>query len=107
MLSSLAGTELGVWISHGEGKFNLPESEDKYNIVAKYGYEGYPNNPNGSDFNTAMLCDKTGRHLVTMPHIERSTFQWNWAHYPEGRKDEVSPWIVAFVNAKHWIETKK
>ena len=107
MLSSLAGTELGVWISHGEGKFNLPESEDKYNIVAKYGYEGYPNNPNGSDFNTAMLCDKTGRHLVTMPHIERSTFQWNWAHYPEGRKDEVSPWLAAFVNAKQWIETKK
>ena len=107
MLSSLAGTELGVWISHGEGKFNLPESEDKYNIVAKYGYEGYPNNPNGSDFNTAMLCDQTGRHLITMPHIERSIFQWNWAHYPEGRKDEVSPWLEAFVNAKQWIETKK
>ena len=107
MLSSLAGTELGVWISHGEGKFNLPQSEDKYNIVAKYGYEGYPNNPNGSDFNTAMLCDQTGRHLVTMPHIERSIFQWNWAHYPERRKDEVSPWLEAFVNAKQWIETKK
>ncbi len=107
MLSSLAGTELGVWISHGEGKFNLPEKEENYNIVAKYGYEGYPNNPNGSDFNTAMLCDLTGRHLVTMPHIERSTFQWNWANYPAGRKDEVSPWFEAFVNAKEWIEKKK
>ena len=104
MLSSLAGSELGVWISHGEGKFNLPEKEENYNIVAKYGYEGYPNNPNGSDFNTAMLCDKTGRHLVTMPHIERSTFQWNWANYPKGRKDEVSPWLAAFVNARKWIE---
>ena len=103
MLSTLAGTTLGVWISHGEGKFDLPYSENKYNIVAKYGYEGYPHNPNGSDFNTAMMCDKTGRHLVTMPHIERSTFQWNWAHYPEGRKDEVSPWLEAFVNAKKWI----
>ena len=107
MLSSLAGTELGVWISHGEGKFNLPEAEENYNIVAKYGYDGYPNNPNGSDFNTAMLCDQTGRHLVTMPHIERSTFQWNWANYPMGRKDEVSPWLEAFVNAKVWIENKK
>ena len=106
MLSSLAGTELGVWISHGEGKFNLPYGEEKYNIVAKYGYEGYPNNPNGSDFNTAMLCDKTGRHLVTMPHIERSTFQWNWANYPNGRQDEVSPWLEAFVNARVWIENK-
>jgi phosphoribosylformylglycinamidine synthase len=103
MLSSLAGTELGVWISHGEGKFSLSESEKNYNIVAKYGYEGYPNNPNGSDFNTAMMCDKTGRHLVTMPHIERSTFQWNWANYPKNRKDEVSPWLEAFVNAREWI----
>ncbi len=106
MLSNLSGSTLGVWISHGEGKFNLPYSEDKYNIVAKYGYEGYPHNPNGSDYNTAMLCDKTGRHLVTMPHIERSTFQWNWAHYPEERKDDVSPWLDAFVNARKWIENR-
>ena len=103
MLSTLAGSTLGVWISHGEGKFDLPYTEDQYNIVAKYGYEGYPHNPNGSDFNMAMMCDKTGRHLVTMPHIERSTFQWNWANYPDGRQDEVSPWLEAFVNAKKWI----
>ncbi|MBU2997381.1 phosphoribosylformylglycinamidine synthase [Cellulophaga baltica] len=106
MLSSLEGLKLGVWISHGEGKFNLPLSENDYNIVAKYGYEGYPANPNGSDFNTAMLCDKTGRHLVTMPHIERSTFPWNWAHYPSYRKDEVTPWLQAFINAKEWILNK-
>jgi phosphoribosylformylglycinamidine synthase len=107
MLSSLEGTTLGVWVSHGEGKFNLPYAEDKYNIVGKYGYESYPANPNGSDFNTAMMCDVTGRHLVMMPHIERSTFPWNWAHYPErGQKEEVSPWHEAFVNAKNWIESK-
>lgn len=105
MLSSLEGATLGVWISHGEGKFNLPMAEDQYHIVAKYGYDAYPANPNGSDYNTAMLCDKTGRHLVMMPHIERSTFPWNWAHYPDTRKtDEVSPWIEAFVNARKWIE---
>ena len=104
MLSSLAGQTLGVWISHGEGKFSLPLTEEHYNIVAKYGYDEYPSNPNGSDFNTAMLCDVTGRHLVTMPHIERSTFPWNWAHYPTDRKDDVSPWLEAFVNARQWIE---
>ncbi len=105
MLSSLEGATLGVWISHGEGKFKLPYAEDQYQIVGKYGYEGYPANPNGSDFNIAMMCDTTGRHLVTMPHIERSTFPWNWAHYPENRKqDEVSPWLEAFVNARIWLE---
>lgn len=104
MLGSLAGTTLGVWISHGEGKFSLPQSENQYDIVAKYGHEGYPANPNGSDFNTAMMCDNTGRHLVTMPHIERSTFPWNWAHYPKDRNDEVSPWLQAFINAREWVE---
>ncbi|MFX0556720.1 phosphoribosylformylglycinamidine synthase [Maribacter sp. CXY002] len=103
MLSSLAGSTLGVWISHGEGKFSLPQPENEYDIVAKYGYEEYPANPNGSDYNTAMLCDKTGRHLVTMPHIERSTFPWNWAHYPTQNNDKVSPWLEAFTNAREWI----
>ena len=108
MLSTLEGATLGVWISHGEGKFNLPMPENQYNIVAKYGYEGYPANPNGSDYNTAMLCDTTGRHLVMMPHIERSTFPWNWANYPDrGQKDDVSPWLEAFVNARKWIDNKK
>ncbi len=106
MLSNLAGSTLGVWISHGEGKFNLPMEENDYNIVAKYGYDAYPANPNGSDYNVAMMSSKDGRHLVMMPHIERSIFQWNWAYYPEGRKDEVSPWAEAFVNARKWL-TKK
>jgi phosphoribosylformylglycinamidine synthase len=107
MLKTLAGSTLGVWISHGEGKFSLPKEESQYNIVAKYAYEQYPHNPNGSDFNTAMMCDSTGRHLVTMPHIERSIFQWNWANYPAGRQDEVSPWLEAFVNAREWCEGNK
>ena len=106
MLSSLAGSTMGVWISHGEGKFHLPESESSYDIVANYGYADYPSNPNGSDYNAAMICSDDGRHLVTMPHIERSIFPWNWAHYPGDRADEVSPWIQAFVNAKEWIEKK-
>lgn len=107
MLSTLEGATLGVWISHGEGKFKLPKAENEYNIVAKYAYDAYPANPNGSDFNTAMMCDKTGRHLVTMPHIERSIFPWNWAHYSDRTNDQVTPWLEAFVNARKWIENKK
>jgi len=106
MLSTLAGSTLGVWISHGEGKFDLPYTEDKYSVVAKYAYEGYPANPNGSHFDIAMMSSNDGRHLVMMPHIERSMFQWNWAYYPEGRNDEVSPWHEAFVNARLWIEQR-
>jgi phosphoribosylformylglycinamidine synthase len=106
MLSTLAGCTLGVWISHGEGKYQLPYPEDHYNIVAKYGYEGYPANPNNSTYNTAMMASADGRHLVTMPHIERSIFPWNWAHYPKDRGDAISPWIEAFINARKWLEAR-
>ncbi|MBT0608885.1 phosphoribosylformylglycinamidine synthase [Aequorivita echinoideorum] len=105
MLSSFAGSTLGIWAAHGEGKFSFPKEEGHYNIVGKYGYDVLPANPNGSNFNTAMMTDKTGRHLVMMPHLERSIFPWNWAHYPKDRKnDEVSPWVQALVNAREWIE---
>ncbi|WP_026916013.1 phosphoribosylformylglycinamidine synthase [Christiangramia portivictoriae] len=104
MLSTLAGSKLGIWAAHGEGKFSFPYEEDRYHIVGKYAYEGYPANPNGSHYNAAALTDASGRHLVMMPHMERSTFQWNWAHYPDGRKDEVSPWLEGFVNARKWLE---
>ncbi|MCF8245056.1 MAG: phosphoribosylformylglycinamidine synthase [Saprospiraceae bacterium] len=104
MLSSLAGCRLGIWVSHGEGKFHLPLSEDKYNIVAKYGYAAYPANPNGSDYNAAMLASADGRHLATMPHFERSMFKWNWANYPTDRQDDISPWVEAFLNARRWFD---
>tara|TARA_B100001063_G_scaffold239923_1_gene264177 strand:- start:2519 stop:6187 length:3669 start_codon:yes stop_codon:yes gene_type:complete len=106
MLSSLAGTNLGIWAAHGEGKFSFPKPETHYNIIGKYSYSGFPSNPNGSEFNTAMLADSSGRHLVMMPHLERSTFSWNWAHYPKHRKDEVTPWLEAFINARKWLENK-
>ena len=103
LLDSLAGSKLGVWAAHGEGKFSFPYEESQYNIVGKYGYEGYPANPNGSDFNTAILTSDCGRHTVMMPHLERSIFPWNWGHYAKDRNDEVSPWILAFENAHNWL----
>lgn len=106
MLKSLTGSRLGIWSAHGEGKFQLPEAESNYKIPAKYYDNSFPSNPNGSDYNAAMLCDDTGRHLVMMPHLERSTFSWNWAYYPEDRKDEVTPWVEAFVNARDWLIEK-
>ena len=105
MLKSLAGTRLGIWVAHGEGKFNMPLDENQYNIPIKYSYSAYPGNPNGSDFNTASICSANGRHLAMMPHLERAIFPFNWAHYPEERtQDEVTPWLEAFVNAKKWVE---
>jgi phosphoribosylformylglycinamidine synthase len=106
MLGSLAGSRLGIWVAHGEGKFLLPGVESDYHIPAKYSYEAYPGNPNGSDFGTAAIASPDGRHLAIMPHLERSVYPWNWAHYPEGRNDQVSPWMEAFVNAARWVQER-
>ena len=107
MLSSLAGNKLGVWVAHGEGKFRLPLAEKKYVVAAKYNYDAYPGNPNGSDYSVAGICSRDGRHLALMPHPERALFPWQCASYPNQRKnDEVTPWIEAFVNARKWIEEK-
>lgn len=107
LFKSLAGTRLGIWVAHGEGKFSFPYDESKYEIAAKYSFDTFPGNPNGSMFNTASVVSKDGRHLAIMPHLERSLFPWQWAHYPADRKDDqVSPWIEAFVNAREWIKNR-
>ncbi|OFY65566.1 MAG: phosphoribosylformylglycinamidine synthase [Bacteroidetes bacterium RBG_13_43_22] len=106
MLGNLAGMELGIWVAHGEGQFSLPYPEKKYHIPLKYSDHSYPANPNGSDYDVAGLCSEDGRHLVMMPHLERSYFPWQCGFYPADRKnDEVTPWIKAFVNALKWIES--
>ena len=108
MFGSLSGDRLGIWVAHGEGKFSLPEAEDKYNVVLKYSYDEYPSNPNGSDYSVAGICSADGRHLAMMPHLERSCFPWQCGTYPEPRRaDEVTPWVEAFVNARKWIEERK
>ena len=108
MFGSLSGNKLGIWVAHGEGKFLLPLDEKKYHVVAKYNYEEYPANPNGSDYSVAGICSKDGRHLAMMPHLERTIFPWQCGHYPPNRQsDEITPWVEAFVNARKWVEEKK
>lgn len=105
MLGSLSGSKLGIWVAHGEGRFSMPKAETEYNIAMKYIYSDYPGNPNGSDFDTAGLVSDDGRHLVMMPHLERSLFTWQCAYHPfEHRRDDFTPWMEAFVNAREWVK---
>ncbi len=107
MFKSLEGSKLGIWVAHGEGRFDLPEEESKYSIAAKYVYDEYPGNPNGSDYSAAAVCSKDGRHLAMMPHLERTIFPWQNAFYPFAyRRHEVTPWMEAFVNAREWLKMR-
>lgn len=107
MLKSLTGSRLGIWVAHGEGKFEFPQTEENYNIALKYSYSEYPGNPNGSDFGTAGIVSDNGRHLAMMPHLERAIFPWQCANYSSNKiTDDNTPWLEAFVNAKNWIAEK-
>lgn len=109
MLQNLEGTEMGIWVAHGEGKFDLKYSADKYHVIAQYKYDAYPANPNGSPHAIAGLCSADGRHLAMMPHPERAIFPWTCAYYPEAERGEheITPWMVAFRNAYEWIKNYK
>ena len=105
MLSSLAGTKLGCWVAHGEGRFDFKEKSDEVSVAARYAYEGYPGNPNGSPDGVAALVSKDGRHLAIMPHPERSIFPWQCGYYPDSTH-EVTPWFTAFRHAFAWCSSK-
>ena len=102
-LHSLAGTTMGCWVAHGEGRFDLPYDLSKYHIAAQYAYEEYPANPNGSPAGIAALTSADGRHLAMMPHPERSIYPWQCGYYPAERSDEVTPWFTMFTNAYRWL----
>lgn len=107
LLRGLIGSTLGVWVSHGEGRFILPEGEASYDLPLRYSYAEYPGNPNGADFMAAGVCSADGRHLAMMPHLERSFLPWQWGYYPGGleaqTRDEVSPWALAFAAGYSWL----
>jgi phosphoribosylformylglycinamidine synthase len=106
MFKALAGSRLGVWVAHGEGKYAI-KNIDQVNLAGTYSYTAYPGNPNGSDFDTAALCSPDGRHLAMMPHLERSIMPWHWPYKTAAKEWEATPWLMAFTAAREWVEAHK
>ncbi|MCU0430931.1 MAG: phosphoribosylformylglycinamidine synthase [Cytophagaceae bacterium] len=105
MMQGLQGSELGIWVAHGEGKFTFPYDLSKYQVALRYSHSSYPANPNGSPADIAGIASANGRHLAMMPHLERAVFPWQCGYYPEERRsDDCTPWLAAFVNARQWLE---
>ena len=83
MLRGMAGSVVGIWVAHGEGRCLFPdeavEARVLENDLAPLRYtdphgrvtQMYPHNPNGSPHGIAALCSGDGRHLAMMPHPER------------------------------------
>lgn len=119
MLKDMAGSVLGVWVAHGEGRVYFPDPmilaeiddlspirfvDDQGRIT-----EDYPFNPNGSVNGIASFCSPDGRHLAIMSHPERTFLKWQWAWMPEVWQQELkaSPWLKMFQNAREWCDKQK
>jgi phosphoribosylformylglycinamidine synthase len=118
LLKGMAGSTLGIWVAHGEGRAFFPDRkllkkveslslapvryvDDRREVTMRY-----PFNPNGSANGIAALCSPDGRHLAIMPHPERTFLTWQWAWMPEEwkRSLKASPWLKLFLNAREWCE---
>ncbi len=122
MLKDMEGSVLGVWVAHGEGLAYFPDDSIRKEVLdrglAPVRYvddsgnltERYPFNPNGSPDGITALCSPDGRHLVIMPHPERTFLKWQWGWMPEewrvganGHSPlRASPWLKMFQNAREW-----
>jgi phosphoribosylformylglycinamidine synthase len=121
MFREMEESVLGVWVAHGEGLAYFPDPgilkkvlEDglapaRYVDDAGMPTGAYPFNPNGSPEGIAALCSPDGRHLVMMPHPERTFLKWQWGWMPEEwqRDLKASPWLRMFQNAREWCEGKR
>ncbi|MBF0584258.1 MAG: phosphoribosylformylglycinamidine synthase [Magnetococcales bacterium] len=116
LLSAMAGSQLAVPCSHGEGRVAFDRPEMAEQLLAQGGVtlqfvdnrgavtERYPANPNGSLLGITGVTSKDGRATILMPHPERvfRTVQNSWHpdHWPE-----EGAWLQLFHNARRWLET--
>ena len=70
-----------IWVAHGEGRFEMENSD---RVALEYSSEEYPLNPNGSAFNAAGITSENGRHISLMPHPERSFLNWQQGKIEKG-----------------------
>ena len=125
MFKEMAGSALGAWVAHGEGRLHFPDAsllnevrrkklvsvvfiDDEGRVDGEVS-QSYPFNPNGSPYGITGLCTEDGRHLAMMPHPERTFLKWQWAWMPRDmdRKLKASPWLKMFQNARAWCEQVK
>jgi len=106
----MAGTQVPVVVSHGEGFANFSQQGDIKKAIVAMRYidnagkatESYPYNPNGSPSGIAGVTTADGRFSIMMPHPERvfRTAQMSW-HPADWAED--SPWMRMFRNARRFL----
>jgi len=121
-LKGMEGSQLGVWVAHGEGKCHFPDPATHERVKSQQLVpmryidddgavtQKYPQNPNGSPEGIVGLCNTDGRILAIMPHPERLTvWPWQWPYAPQAWEEgatrlRASPWLRLFQNVRSWCD---
>lgn len=95
--------DIPITVEHGEGRF-IVKDEQVLNTLIKNGQivfqyidktknptMEYPDNPNGSTFSIAGICDTTGQVLGMMPHPEHNMFKYQ---QPNWRRNDLKPFAL-------------
>ncbi len=103
-------------IRHGEGKFVTPDKETlqtlKKNNHVVFNYVDqltgkptteYPDNPNGSQFGIAGICNGSGRICGMMPHPEAYLHRTNHPRWTREKLPEEGAGLLLFKNARDYI----
>ena len=101
-------------VAHGEGKFVtlnrsilndiIKEDLVVFEYVDERGIKtGYPGNPNGSLYNIAGICNKTGNVLGLMPHPERHITKYTHPRWTREDLPDEGDGLTIFKNALAYI----
>ncbi len=113
-LKGMNGSQMPIVVSHGEGRtsYTLEESKEaieqgivSLSYIANAGEvaDQYPANPNGSELGLTGLTSTDGRVTIMMPHPERIFLKKQFSWLPDNWKQEDSPWMQMFRNARSWV----
>jgi phosphoribosylformylglycinamidine synthase len=109
LLAGMAGSQLPVVVSHGEGRAEFAAGKNGKALIAMRYIDNrgavaaaYPFNPNGSPEGLAGVTTADGRFTIMMPHPERTfrSVQMSWQPPALGGD---APWLAMFRNARRWL----
>jgi phosphoribosylformylglycinamidine synthase len=117
-MAGMAGSQLPVVVSHGEGRAVYADHEKSALVTRQLqamryiDHRGavasaYPFNPNGSPEGLAGVTSTDGRATIMMPHPERVVRAAQMSWHPRDwdvRYAGASPWMNLFHNARRWLK---
>jgi len=108
LFKDMAGSKIPVVVAHGEGRISTSTTHAQATIryIDNSGAmtENYPSNPNGSSNGLTGFTNDDGRITIMMPHPERVFLSKQFSSLAPEWKNEYSPWMKLFMNARNWLD---